>query len=202
MSSDIYSGNIYRVGGPVRLVTSTQDPERAATAVGVDFHPHARARFEIRLEGESAGQIRDELARVAPYGVESGGYLWAHSPGNRLYSSLVCHASPPAHNSIHEPYRVWLGHASDVEAAWPEWLQRSGLIRVGDYHLHPSGDPQPSEPDRKAWASVLASSGRSRYVGVIATPSVDGSGPQLHGWITRTDGAPGRYVCEPAKVLD
>jgi proteasome lid subunit RPN8/RPN11 len=97
---------------------------------------------------------------------------------------------------------VWLGHADDVEAAFPDWLQRSGLIRVGDFHVHPSGDPQPSPPDQKAWASVLRASGRTRYVGVIATPSVDGSGPQLHGWVVRTDGAPGRYVCEPAKVIE
>jgi proteasome lid subunit RPN8/RPN11 len=82
-----------------------------------------------------------------------------------------------------------------------DWLQRAQLIRVGDFHSHPNGNPQPSAEDRKGWASVLSASGRSRYVGIIVTPSPgDGSGPALHGWVTRTDGAPGRYVCEPARI--
>jgi hypothetical protein len=157
-----------------------------------------RARFEILFEGESEAALRSEISAVSPYGLETGDFLFSHYP-NGLYSALVCLASGPVPGSRHGRNRVQLGLADQVAAALPDWLQRSELIPVGDYHTHPGGDPRPSPHDLKVWARLLKSSGRSSYVGVIATPG-DGAGPRLHGWVVRTDGAPGRLVCEPARI--
>jgi proteasome lid subunit RPN8/RPN11 len=167
---------------------------------GVEFRPHRRPRFEVRLEGQSVRAIEDEIALVAPYRVETGGFLWSHYP-NRLHSSLVCYASGPSRFAKHWRSSVRIGAAADVEADFPDHLKRAELIRVGDYHSHPGGTPEPSRQDREGWVAILKSSGRSSYVGLIVTPGVDGGGPSIHGWVTRTDGGPGRYVCEPASVI-
>jgi proteasome lid subunit RPN8/RPN11 len=165
----------------------------------VEFRPDARPQFEINLGGQSLEAIYDELDRVASYGVESGGYLWGLYE-NQIDSALVTFASGPGLKAKHARDAVRLSDPRDIAAGFPEHMQRSELRRLGDFHSHPSGSPQPSQHDRRVWASVLESSGRSAYVGLIATPSVDGSGPQLHAWVTRPAGALGRYVCEPATI--
>jgi Prokaryotic homologs of the JAB domain len=173
------------------LVTNSPSSEH------VVFRPDARARFVVRLERECTRVIRDELAFMAPHRVETGGLLLSMNP-NRTMSALVTHASGPARNSKHGHDSVTLGRAGDIGNELGEYMQH--LTHVGIWHSHPSHNAQPSRADMDTWAHQLKASGRSRYVGVIATPSRDGSGPQLHAWVCRTDG-PGRpCVVEPAEL--
>jgi proteasome lid subunit RPN8/RPN11 len=112
----------------------------------IDFRPDAPANFEIRLLGTTADRIREEISDVAPDGVESGGYLYAHEP-NRYFESVVCLVTGPGPSSRHERDSLRLSHVSEVEAEFPDWLPAENFVRVGDFHSHPQGTPTPSRPD-------------------------------------------------------
>jgi hypothetical protein len=166
----------------------------------IDFRPHARADFEIRLLGQTSDDIRYQVDAAAPYRVESGGYLYSRCT-NRHFSSLVCLVTGPGHSSKHGRHSLRLSPAHEVEALFPDWMPAENFVRVGDFHSHPNGTPTPNRDDMQAWASVLRRRRHSTYVGVIVTPSPgDGSGPQLHGWVTRMDSTGKRFVVEPARV--
>jgi hypothetical protein len=86
----------------------------------------------------------------------------------------------------------------------PDWLEGPDLLRVGDWHYHPTPrTSQPSKPDVRGWASYLRRTDSAYmfgYPAIIVTPDRP-SGPTFHGWVTRRAGAD-HYVCEPADVRD
>ena len=165
----------------------------------IDFRPNAPAQFEIRLAGQTSDHIRAEVNDVAPYGVETGGYLYGHEP-SRYFSSEVCLVSGPGPTSRHGRDSLRLSHPLEVEAEFPDWLPAENFVRVGDFHSHPTGTPTPSRADLEAWAAGLRRQRRSTYVSIIVTPSRDGYESELHGWVTHMDSYGKRFVVEPARI--
>lgn len=86
----------------------------------------------------------------------------------------------------------------------PEWLDPDESLRVvGDVHLHPTGRREPSRVDLESWVNRLETNERAcmfTFASIIVTPG-RASGPELRGWVTRRV-KPGRYVCEPAAIVD
>lgn len=199
-----YNGVIYRGGGPVRLVRGVTSRSSSAVLSGVDFRPHARAQYEVHLESAGLRVIEDELRLMSRYRVETGGLLLSFNP-NRVMSSRVIHATGPAPNAKHGRDSVTLGRSSDIEASLPELMQRANFVTVGLWHSHPGDDGRPSRTDMETWAHELKRSGRSRYVGLIATRDTEGHGwmfPKFSAWVCRTDGPGRRYVVEPARICE
>jgi proteasome lid subunit RPN8/RPN11 len=185
---------------PIVEATSVPRGKDPSSDRRIDFRPQARADFVIRLDGRTADHIRAEINDVAPYGVETGGFLYAHQP-NRHFSTLVCLVTGPGPNSRHSRNRLRLSHPSEVEAEFPDWLPAENFVRVGDFHSHPTGQSTPSRTDMEAWTGTLRQRRQSTYVSIIVTPSPgDGSGPQLHGWVTRMDSYGTSFVVEPARI--
>jgi proteasome lid subunit RPN8/RPN11 len=183
------------VGGEV--VSAGKEP---MVPRSIDFRRGARAQFEIRLLGQTADHIRAEVNDVAPYGVETGGYLYAHQP-NRYFDTAVCLVTGPGPNSRHGRDSLQLSHPHEIESAFPDWLPPENFVRVGDFHSHPNGTPTPSRADMNSWAAILKRRRYFTYVSIIVTPSPgDGSGPQLHGWVTRRDSYGTSFRVEPAHI--
>jgi integrative and conjugative element protein (TIGR02256 family) len=191
-------GVIYRVTEPPTLIKGTAKTKNRAY---VEFHPNRRNYdFLVRL-GISVGTIKMEVRRASPYGVENGGHLYGWPPTK--YGATITTATDAGPDSEHKANSLTLTHPERLEAQFGEFTRRAmenGLCLVGDWHTHPSGNPQPSAPDRKAWASVLRRSGLEHYVGLIVTPSRGGVGwmsPEIHPWVVSRDGANG-FVVERA----
>lgn len=166
----------------------------------IDFRPDARADFEIRLLGTTADRIRAEINDAAPFGVESGGYLYAHQP-NRYFETDVCLVTGPGPSSRQGRDSLRLSPPHEIEDEFPDWLPAENFVRVGDFHSHPQGTPTPSRPDMEGWATILKRRRHSTYVAVIVTPSPgDGSGPRFHGWVGRMDTYGTSFVVEPARI--
>jgi proteasome lid subunit RPN8/RPN11 len=180
-------------------------PEREAERSGrrIDYRPDAPARFTIHLSYGGVERMRGEIAWGAQQGVEVGGYLWAHRRAGPE-RVVVAHVSPPADGSLHGPTAVKLGRPESVAANWPDWLSRSELMVVGDWHSHPVGDGTPSRTDRENWAWNVQSSDGFPWATVIVIRGEDGlgwMGPRYVGWLTSADGR-GGYICEPATVAE
>jgi len=129
---------------------------------------------------------------VAPHGLESGGYLYAHQP-NRHSSTLVCLVTGPGPSSRHGRGSLQLSDPREVEAEFPDWLPAENFVRVGDFHSHPSGCPTPSRVDREAWAGTLRNRRHPTYASIIVTPSPGDAAAHSYtggsrGW-TRTERA-------------
>ncbi len=170
----------------------------------VALRVNARPRFTIHLDGDTARQILAEVGAAAPDGVETGGYLFARFPADDSDVRVVYTTGAGA-GSRHGRRSMALAAEADVRRELiPDWLDGDDLLRVGDWHYHPtSGASRPSKPDVRAWASYLRRDDRRytfAYPAIIAIPG-GASGPSLQGWVTRS-ARTGHYVCEPANVLD
>jgi proteasome lid subunit RPN8/RPN11 len=103
----------------------------------------------------------------------------------------VVRATYPGPSSRLRSHGVSLSDPEEIEAEFGEFGQRAlaaGMRVVGDYHSHPTGDPEPSRDDRKAWARALLDRHLTHYIGVICTRSSDPLAwqfPDLHPWIAR-----------------
>lgn len=77
------------------------------------------------------------------------------------------------------------------------------MLRVGDWHNHPSHEPEPSPKDMSAWQTHRRGAGVSHYVSLIATPhsEMGWMAPELHGYVTRED-EDGVLVCDAAAVWE
>ena len=166
----------------------------------VALKPYVRPGFDLHLDGDVCRSIASWFREAAPYGVETGGYLFGHQP---LDSSggVVCIASGPAQNSRHGRHSVSLGSPADVRVEIG--LESEHFRRLGCWHSHPSGAATPSTADMDAWAQYLWARDRQcvfDYLSIIVTPGSGGLGPEFHGWVTH--GERGQYVCQPALVSD
>jgi Prokaryotic homologs of the JAB domain len=123
---------------------------------------------------------------------------------------VVAHVSPPANDSQHEYGAVRLGRPSRVSADMPAWPQRAGLLPIGDFHSHPTGDGTPSGSDLQAWAGRVEDD-RQPWLALVATPGEEpGAGwaePHLTAWATypacpwSLDDVRTGFICEPAKLI-
>ena len=152
--------------------------------------------FDVYLDGDVCRSIMGWVSDAAPYGVETGGYLFGQQP---LSSSggVVCIASGPAPNSKHGRHSLSLGDETHVRVELG--LDHEYFRRLGCWHSHPTGDATPSAVDMDAWSQYLWAREDQRlveYLAVIVTPGSGGLGPEFHGWVTH--GERGRYVCQPA----
>jgi hypothetical protein len=199
-----------RSAAPVQASAAVAEVPRSAGVVlsrdyragagRIDFRPHVRPRFELRLGYAGIEAIRRELGWGALEGVETGGYLWSHLRAQDR-GVVVAYVSPPADGSRHGAHAVQLGRPESIVTAWPDWLRRSEMVVVGCWHSHPQGDGKPSPVDREAWATRVEVSG-SAWASLIVTRGADGAGwsaPRLHGWVTSSDGR-GGAILEPALV--
>lgn len=159
--------------------------------------------FEITLTASVAEAIKREIShafwRFESREIETGGWLFAHyQPDDRR--ALIVHASGPGRNVDHGPGRVRLSEPGEVEADFDDLLARARLVRVGDWHSHPTRDSVPSDADLANWARHSDESGVLPYAGVIVTPGEVGwMTPEFHGWVTREDDR-GLLVCEPGTI--
>jgi proteasome lid subunit RPN8/RPN11 len=148
-------------GGPSRpsLRPPTRPPGRADRAGGdgeaVELLAANPAAFTISLPTSVQTAIEQEVLaaiwRFDRRDVESGGWLFA------LYGATdgevrIAYASGPGANSKHWTGRITLTRPEEIRAAFPDFLRRSQLVLVGDWHSHPVRVPKPSEADLKAWA--------------------------------------------------
>jgi proteasome lid subunit RPN8/RPN11 len=159
--------------------------------------------FEITLCASVAEAIEREISesfwRFESREIESGGWLYAHyKPDDRRVS--VVHASGPGSNGRHGDCQVRLSDPDEVKAGFDDLLARARLLRVGDWHSHPTRDPVPSNADLANWGRHSENSGVLPYAGVIVTPvEVGWMTPEFHGWVIREDDD-GLLVCEPGKI--
>jgi len=136
--------------------------------------------------------------------LETGGYLFSRCPVEASDVRVVYTTGAGA-GSRHGRRIVALAKEADVRRDLiPDWLEGDDLIRIGDWHYHPTPrSSRPSKTDLRAWASFLRrdDSGYTLgYPAIIVSPDRP-SGPTFHGWVTRRAGTD-RYVCDPAGVLD
>ncbi len=186
--------------GPFGLLPVSKPKPSSSDRPSIDFRPDVRPRYEVELSAGAFDRMRLDLVDAAPHRVETGGYLFGHCRPRYSYAS-ICLASGPGPDSRHGPHRVHMNHVGVIEAAFPDWLERSELRISGDWHSHPGGSPHPSEPDQRGWADLLRETGWPRYVGVIATRGELGwSWTQFHAWHVYRDGSRGVVVIEPAKI--
>lgn len=98
---------------------------------------------------------------------EEGGILLGAYREGGLEVTALTEAAPTDERSLLRFVRQDPRHQ---EAATAAWEASSGTITVvGEWHTHPSGEPQPSGTDLRTWKRVLR---RSRYPRgfVIASP--------------------------------
>jgi proteasome lid subunit RPN8/RPN11 len=91
---------------------------------------------------------------------------------------------------------MWLGYEEleAVERIAPH------LAVIGDWHLHPSRDTEPSMQDRRAWARGCDLAG-GRWVGIIlAPPETMWARAQADAFITV--GTQTTKFCEPLRLLE
>jgi hypothetical protein len=170
----------------------------------VTLRVNAPPRFTIHLDGETVQQIREEVAVISHDQLETGGYLFARLPADES-DVRVIYTTGAGAGSRHGRRIVALAKEADVRRELiPDWLEGPDLLRVGDWHYHPTPrTSQPSKPDVRGWASYLRRNDSAYmfgYPAIIVTPDRP-SGPTFHGWVTRRAGAD-HYVCEPADVRD
>jgi proteasome lid subunit RPN8/RPN11 len=189
---------------PVREPTSPESDR-----LRVEFRPHVQRRFTVHLGHRGVEAIRSELDWGASDNVEVGGFLWSHTRA-REGVVVVAHVSPPAHDSQHAYDAVRLGRPSRVKANMPAWLRRTGLLPIGDFHSHPTGDGTPSDSDLQAWAGRVEENDRQPWLALIATRGEPGAGwaePRLTAWATfpacpwSLDDVRTGFICEPAKLI-
>lgn len=78
----------------------------------------------------------------------------------------------------------------EIEADFDDCLVQARLVRVGDWHSHPSDDPDPSDADLRAWSRHSDDADVLPYVGVVVTPGELGwTMSRFYGWVTREDQA-------------
>lgn len=164
------------------------------------------AHFEIRL---TAGvmrtieqQVADAMWRFDRRDVESGGWLFAHDAPDAECVHLA-YASGPGPEAEHGNGRVRLTDALKASLWLDDLSITSRLIRVGDWHSHPSDDPEPSDADLSAWQKNHRAADASQWVSLIVTPGPEMGwmAPRFHGYVTREDES-GVLVCDPATVRE
>jgi proteasome lid subunit RPN8/RPN11 len=179
------------------------DPSGPSPALP-QFLAASRAAFTIRLPSSVQTAIEQEVVgaiwRFDRRDVESGGWLFA------LYGAdddevRIAYASGPGAGSKHLAGQLTLTRPQEIRAAFPDYLRRSQLVLVGDWHSHPAPDPEPSDADVKAWAKHSRLTASTLYASLIVTPGADmgWSAPDFHGFITYA--LDGRLVCEQSKVV-
>jgi proteasome lid subunit RPN8/RPN11 len=184
--------SIIRDGGTCRLV------EGGARAVGrsaatddlPEFFPQLSPTYRATFGSSVRDSIEEEIRsinRSFDTAHETGGWLLA----DRRRPDHIVAATDPGDGALFAARSVQLdlSRARDLEAAHPHLALR------GCYHLHPNGDPVPSETDRRAWARGARSVTGDFWIGLIATPASSMYGrPELHGWITT------KAFCEPLRL--
>jgi hypothetical protein len=198
-------------GTPAQLEQATEtvgEPRQGGVVWARDERIEVRSRPAAVHDPARSYGVRGNPARDSS-GAASEAVEMGASSGRTYERTLakgpvvITLVSPPAADSLHGRASVRLGNPETVARAWPDWLLRSGLIAVGDFHSHPITGGTPSRPDREAWARQVKRSGGLEWVGVVVTRGEGGfgwSGPKLTAWVTSPDGR-GGYVCEPAAVV-
>lgn len=207
------SGGMIERGSPTLKPRLVEPTRSTSNDVGTDL-PFGHSAYEAVLRDEFAPgftvditinarkAIEAELARVrrdAGREVEAGGWLFAnHRPRDWSDSIAVVAATWAGEGARSAKNSMRLGDVYDARAGLPEHL-----VRVGDYHTHPASEPLPSDQDVRSWAATADRLGRSHYLGVIVTPSGEGSGwtiPSFDAWIVKREGAPSRPICSRARL--
>jgi integrative and conjugative element protein (TIGR02256 family) len=177
-------------------------PSRGASTVPVRLRSGPPTE-SIRLGAWS--RIREE-SRSSSDGRETGGFLFASSYGSAL---TIVAATGPGERAVRERDRCVL----DGTAAFERELEAndSDLVRVGGWHVHPSGGTEPSETDLRSWAAgfeILEERAGHRAVwsALIVTPGRYPSGgdidPRFAAYVVRRDPISRSLVCERAEVLE
>jgi proteasome lid subunit RPN8/RPN11 len=144
------------------------------------FYPELEPTYEASITSSATQAIREEIRRIVAVcrsrNIETGGWLLSDPD----WPDRIVLATDPGEENWHERTSVQLdlARAAEYEETFPHLRLR------GDWHLHPSGDPIPSETDRRAWATGCKRIG-GWYVGIIATPGESYlSPPTLNAWVT------------------
>ncbi len=126
------------------------------------------------------------LAGASQDGRETGGILLGHGPDPDGLIK-VAHVGDPGpgaerrsdfflrdlHHSRRLAAKAWLADGSD-------W--------IGEWHTHPTGEPQPSLRDLQTYTQILvATPSLEVFVSLIVTPAPDGgwSSPRTSQWLIR-----------------
>lgn len=164
---------VYRSGRTVRLVEDDVIHTRSAgirhpeDRVKIDYRPEWSPRLRVRLTAATRAKIGEVVRHAAPYRVETGG--WLYSPYRpRARGVEIVHATDSGPNGKHTRHSVKLSSEEEVDSEFSDVLLRAidnGMRRVGDFHSHPSGSPEPSARDRKGSAFDLLRGGQHEHVG-------------------------------------
>jgi proteasome lid subunit RPN8/RPN11 len=131
--------------------------------------------YELSLGRGAHLAIRDEIRTNGKF-IETGG--WLFSDPRRHDHVLV--ATRPGADIGQSPSSLMLGF-EQLEAVQRECPH---LALRGDWHLHPTGDPVPSERDLRGWASGAKLTG-DYWAGIIVAPArTMWDEPELFGWIS------------------
>jgi hypothetical protein len=89
-----------------------------------------RSTFAISLTHATRKTIKDELYRVAPHGVESGGLLLGHYANTSDGALVVIATGGPAPGAQHSRDEVNLGRVRDMIDTLPDFLHPDDLFTV------------------------------------------------------------------------
>jgi hypothetical protein len=150
------------IGEAIRVVEA---PARQRSVVHV-----ASVRFDPGIRKFIDRQLFDNT-------LEDGGWLWGFvEPGGKV---RVTHASAAAKERGRS--RVVLNGAGTSPTL------DHGLIRLGDWHSHPSGNARPSERDREVWTSRFgeprADTGALAWAGIVVGAKL-GTRPRFVAYAT------------------
>jgi hypothetical protein len=115
--------------------------------------------IEVRLADTAREKIGEELRRSerdlkTKPGFETGGWLWGRQDCPWWGGLEILEASGPGPDAIHgyDSLTLGRGYLHDLD----ELFRRDGLELVGNWHVHGSGDDQPSSVDMDCIAEILA----------------------------------------------
>lgn len=122
----------------------------------------------------SAAEALAKGAKASADGTETGGILLGHDDGETLIVTVAGDPGPKAHRSP-SAFKRDLAHA---QALADIAYDRDGSVWIGEWHTHPRGPLEPSDLDRRTYASHLADPtlGFERLLSLIVLPCPE------HAW--------------------
>lgn len=162
------------------------------------FFPELEPSYQVTISSGATKVIREDVGWSARNmrGLESGGWLLSYPtrPDSIIFATVPGSDAEFSRSSSQASINLGVEEVEKATRALPN------AQVIGDWHLEPDGSGQPSETDRRAWASCWELT-RSFWVGVIATPAPNmWAAPTLHGWITT--GSEGHLYCEPLRIRE